>query len=87
MLIVAVLACLGLFGVETTSYAALLGAGRLTVFSFTTPLIGVLLSSFFFSERVTARLVLGLLAVVVGIFLASRSGRRVESEPAANDEA
>jgi drug/metabolite transporter (DMT)-like permease len=77
-------------GLSFIGWVALLrrhSPGRLTVFSFLTPLIGVLLSSVFFSEKVTARLALGLLAVAVGIFLASRGGGRMESEPAANDEA
>jgi drug/metabolite transporter (DMT)-like permease len=48
--------------------------GRLTVFSFTVPLFGVVLSHLLFGEAVTPRLVLGVVAVVLGIALAARSG-------------
>jgi drug/metabolite transporter (DMT)-like permease len=49
--------------------------GRLTVFSFTVPLFGVVLSHLLFGEAVTPRLVIGVMAVVVGIAMASRSSR------------
>jgi len=50
--------------------------GQLTVFSFTVPLFGVVLSHLLFGEAVTPRLVIGAAAVVLGIALATRSGWR-----------
>lgn len=46
--------------------------GRISVFSFATPLSGLLLSAIFFGEQLTARLWLGLAAVLIGISLASK---------------
>jgi drug/metabolite transporter (DMT)-like permease len=46
--------------------------GRISVFSFTTPLSGLILSALFFDEQLTARLWLGLAAVVTGISLAAK---------------
>ena len=51
--------------------------GSLSVFSFTVPVFGVMLSAWLFSEEVTARLVLGVLAVTGGIALATYAGRKV----------
>jgi drug/metabolite transporter (DMT)-like permease len=50
--------------------------GSLSVFSFTVPIFGVLLSSWLFQEVLTARLLLGVLAVTGGITLATRAGRK-----------
>jgi drug/metabolite transporter (DMT)-like permease len=46
--------------------------GGISVFSFTTPISGLILSSLFFGEQLTARLWLGLAAVVTGISLAAK---------------
>jgi drug/metabolite transporter (DMT)-like permease len=46
--------------------------GRISVFSFTTPMSGLLLSSLFFGEQLTARLWLGLASVITGISLAAK---------------
>lgn len=48
--------------------------GSLTLFSFTTPIFGVLLSALLFSEAVSARLIYGMAAVTLGIALAHRAG-------------
>ena len=50
--------------------------GSLSVFSFTVPLFGVLLSSWLFGEALTPRLLLGVLAVTGGITFATRAGRK-----------
>ncbi len=50
--------------------------GSLSVFSFTVPIFGVLLSGWLFEEVLTARLLLGVLAVTGGIALATQAGRR-----------
>jgi len=50
--------------------------GSLSVFSFTVPIFGVLLSSWLFGEALTPRLILGVLAVTGGITLATRAGRK-----------
>jgi drug/metabolite transporter (DMT)-like permease len=46
--------------------------GRISVFSFATPMAGIMLSSVFFGEQITARLWVGLAAVVTGISLAAK---------------
>lgn len=46
--------------------------GTLSVFSFSIPIFGILLSAWLLSERVTPRLFLGVAAVLTGIYLASR---------------
>ena len=46
--------------------------GRISVFSFTTPMSGLILSALFFGEQLTARLWLGLAAVITGISLAAK---------------
>lgn len=46
--------------------------GCISVFSFTTPMSGLILSAFFFDEQLTVRLWLGLAAVVTGISLAAK---------------
>ena len=46
--------------------------GRISVFSFTTPMSGLILSALFFGEQLSARLFLGLAAVITGISLAAR---------------
>ena len=51
--------------------------GALSVFSFTVPVFGVMLSAWLFSEVITTRLVLGVLAVMGGIALATHAGRKV----------
>lgn len=51
--------------------------GALSVFSFTVPVFGVLLSAWLFSEAITPRLVLGVVAVTGGIALATHAGRKV----------
>ena len=47
--------------------------GSVSVFSFVTPMAGVFLSAWLFGEPLSARLALGLGAVLMGIALASRS--------------
>ena len=46
--------------------------GRISVFSFATPMAGLILSSLFFGEQITARLWFGLAAVITGIYLAAK---------------
>lgn len=48
--------------------------GSLTMFSFTVPIFGVLLSALLFSEAVSVRLIYGMAAVTLGIALAHRAG-------------
>lgn len=48
--------------------------GTVSVFSFVTPFSGVFISSIVFGEEITARLLTGAAAVLIGIFLATRSG-------------
>jgi len=58
--------------------------GALTVFSFTIPIFGVLLSAALHGETVTWRLVLGVAAVLAGVTLASRARPRIprpEADP------
>lgn len=50
--------------------------GSLSVFSFVTPLAGVLLSAWIFNEALTPRLFLGLASVSVGVLLTTRSTHR-----------
>ncbi len=57
--------------------------GSLTVFSFLTPMFGLVLSSIAFDERITSRLILGLICVVAGIALVNWRERSAESYPTA----
>lgn len=50
--------------------------GSITAFSFATPIAGLLLAAWLFGERLGARLLLGLLAVLIGIALISRAPQR-----------
>ena len=50
--------------------------GTLSMFAFTTPIFGVLLSAWFFSEEVTGRLAIGVIAVAVGIATVAQQSRR-----------
>ena len=62
-------------GVALVVWVKLLKAhspGTISVFAFATPMSGVFLSAFFFDERLSARLFLGLAAVVTGISLAAK---------------
>ena len=61
--------------------------GSLSVFSFTVPIFGVLLSGWLFQEALTARLILGVLAVTGGIALATQAGRRAvyDADPDTNE--
>lgn len=54
--------------------------GLLTLFNFTVPIFGVLLSVFVMEETVTARLALGVCAVFVGIWLATGSSKKIPLE-------
>lgn len=57
-------------------------ASKLSAFSFSTPVFGILLSALLLAEPISARLALGTGLVGVGIFLANRnSGSDRESEP------
>ena len=56
--------------------------GALTMFTFTVPVFGVALSAWLLSEAVTARLILGVAAIVGGIVLATRlSHPRLGAQP------
>ena len=57
--------------------------GSLTVFSFLTPLFGVVLSSIAFDEKITSRLLLGLVCVVAGIALVNWRERGAAPYPTA----
>jgi drug/metabolite transporter (DMT)-like permease len=61
--------------------------GSLSVFSFTVPIFGVLLSAWLFEEVLTARLIFGVLAVTGGIAIATRAGRKAvyDAQPDANE--
>jgi drug/metabolite transporter (DMT)-like permease len=50
--------------------------GSLSVFSFTVPIFGVVLSAWILSEEITARLIWGVIAVSIGIGVATHAGRR-----------
>ena len=50
--------------------------GSLSVFSFTVPIFGVLLSSWLFEEPLTPRLIIGVIAVTGGIYMATLAGRK-----------
>jgi drug/metabolite transporter (DMT)-like permease len=66
-------------GLALVAWVALLRRhtpGSVSVFSFVTPMAGVALSAWLFGEPLSARLVLGLAAVLAGIALASRSTAR-----------
>lgn len=55
-------------------------AGNLSVYSFTVPFFGILLSALMFDEQVTWRLLGGALAVSSGITIVMRSKRRAVSD-------
>lgn len=55
--------------------------GRISVFSFSTPMAGVVLSALFFGEEISERLLLGLAAVLAGIWLVARSKPGAVEEP------
>jgi len=57
--------------------------GSLTVFSFLTPVFGVVLSSVAFNESITARFVVGLACVIAGIALVNWRERSAKSYPTA----
>ena len=61
--------------------------GSLSVFSFTVPIFGVLLSGWLFQEALTGRLILGVLAFTGGIALATQAGRRAvyDADPDTNE--
>ncbi|HUG80063.1 MAG TPA: DMT family transporter [Bryobacterales bacterium] len=61
--------------------------GSLSVFSFTVPTFGVLLSGWLFQEALTSRLLLGVLAVTGGIALATHAGRKAvcDAQPDGNE--
>ncbi len=62
-------------GVALVVWVKLLKAhspGTISVFAFATPMSGVFLSAFFFDEQLSARLFLGLAAVITGISLAAK---------------
>jgi drug/metabolite transporter (DMT)-like permease len=68
-------------GLALVAWVALLRRhtpGSVSVFSFVTPMAGVALSAWLFGEPVSARLMLGLAAVLAGIALASRSTTQEE---------
>jgi drug/metabolite transporter (DMT)-like permease len=63
-------------GLALVAWVALLRRhtpGSVSVFSFVTPMAGVALSAWLFGEPLSARLLAGLAAVLIGIALASRS--------------
>ncbi len=67
-------------GVSFMAWATLLqrhSPASLSVFSFTVPVFGVMLSGWLFAEAITTRLMLGVLAVTGGIALATHAGRKV----------
>jgi drug/metabolite transporter (DMT)-like permease len=53
--------------------------GSLSVFGFSVPVFGVLLSAFIFGETITGRVIAGMLAVTVGIVIVTR--RRAQDVP------
>lgn len=68
-------------GLALVAWVALLRRhtpGSVSVFSFVTPMAGVALSAWLFGEPVSARLMLGLAAVLAGIALASGSTAQEE---------
>lgn len=69
-------------GLGFTVWAYLLrqhAPGPLTFFNFTVPLFGVVLSAAVFGETVTSRLIFGVVAVFVGIWLATGSPQKDQS--------
>lgn len=70
-------------GLTFMAWAVLLqkhSPGSLSVFSFTVPIFGVLLSGWLFEEALTARLIIGALTVTGGIAVATRAGRKAVIE-------
>ena len=67
-------------GVCFTIWAYLLrrhSPGALTVFSFTVPIFGVIVSAWLFAERLTLDLIIGVAAVAGGIWLVARTPKLV----------
>jgi drug/metabolite transporter (DMT)-like permease len=54
--------------------------GALSVFSFSIPIFGILLSAWLLSEQLTPRLFFGVAAVLTGIYLASRTSPPQEAQ-------
>jgi drug/metabolite transporter (DMT)-like permease len=52
----------------------------LSVFSFSIPIFGILLSAWLLSEQLTPRLFFGVAAVLTGIYLASRTSPPQEAQ-------
>ncbi|MEZ5393566.1 MAG: DMT family transporter [Bryobacterales bacterium] len=74
-------------GLALVAWVALLRRhtpGSVSVFSFATPIAGVLLSAWLFREPLAPRLLFGLAAVLAGIALASRTAARKVFETATN---
>jgi len=70
-------------GLTFMAWAVLLqkhSPGSLSVFSFTVPIFGILLSGWLFEEALTARLIIGALTVTGGIAVATRAGRKAVIE-------
>ena len=68
----------GLCFVVWTTLLQRVSAGTLSMFAFATPIFGVTLSAWYFGEDVTARLLMGVIAVTAGIVIVTRRKRTSE---------
>jgi drug/metabolite transporter (DMT)-like permease len=62
--------------------------GSLSVFGFSVPVFGVILSAFIFGEMITGRIIAGMAAVTAGIIIVTRrpsSGAADETEPSVDE--
>ena len=73
----------GLCFVVWTTLLQRVSPGTLSMFAFTTPIFGVMLSAWYFGEDVTPRLLMGVIAVTAGIVIVTRRRRPREVGPSA----
>jgi drug/metabolite transporter (DMT)-like permease len=66
----------GLCFIVWTTLLKTISPGLLSMFAFSTPIFGVLLSAWIFEEAITPRLMFGVLAVTAGIIIATRTWQR-----------
>jgi len=66
----------GLCFIVWTTLLKTISPGLLSMFAFSTPIFGVLLSAWIYDEAVTPRLILGVVAVTIGIVIATRTWQK-----------
>lgn len=66
----------GLCFIVWTTLLKTISPGLLSMFAFSTPIFGVILSAWIYAEAITPRLMFGVVAVTAGIIIATRNWRK-----------